>query len=265
MQNTEQRKQGTDNIMEIFSEQFNSRHFLSRIDVRIKLIVIIASLAMVISGTGTQFPLIIAGLCLLACVGIKVPPRLLLLRMAEPLLIACVVLLLKLFYSGNDPLFSFSLIGLEVTGHRDGLYEGIRIVSRILGGVSLIMLLGFSTPFAELMAGLAWMKVPRSFIEIMMFAYRYVFVFIEDGVTIYQAQKNRLGYAGIRRGLKSIGTLAGSLVIRSFDQSHKTAEAMTQRGYTGAMPLLSTRPLRAGEMLIGVICIFVIGALWMIP
>lgn len=251
--------------MQIFSEQFNRGHFLSRIDVRVKLIVISACLIMVISGTGILFPLIIAGVCLLICFGMKVPPRLLLLRMAEPLFIACMVLLLKLFFSGEDELFSFSILSLEITGYRDGLYEGIRIVSRVSGGVSLIVLLGFSTPFAELMAGLAWMKAPRSFIEIMMFAYRYVFVFIEDGVTIYQAQKNRLGYAGISRGLRSFGTLAGALVIRSFDQSHKTAEAMTQRGYTGEMPVLRTRPLRAYEITFALLCIAVIGALWMIP
>lgn len=251
--------------MKLFSEQLNKVHFLSGIDVRVKLVIIIMTLLMVISCTGILFPIVIAGSCLLICIGIKVPPRLLFLRMAEPLFIASVVLLLKFFFSGEHELFSLSFIGLEITGYSDGLYEGIRIVSRIMGGCSLIVLLGFSTSFVNLMSGLAWMRVPRSFIEIMMFAYRYIFVFIEDGVTIYEAQRNRLGYTDIRRGLKSFGTLAGALVIRSFDQSNKISEAMTQRGYTGEIPVLKTRSLKIYEMIFALLFIVVIGALWMIP
>ncbi|MDP3297633.1 MAG: cobalt ECF transporter T component CbiQ [Thermodesulfovibrionia bacterium] len=255
--------------MEIFSEHFNKDNFLSKIDVKVKLLVVLSLLVMVLSCTKIFFPILIAMGCFLLCLKMKIAPRVLLLRMAQPLFFALVILLLKLFFSGKDTMFSISLPTsdfslLTLTGHRDGLIEGLKITSRILGGVSLVMAFGFATPFAEILAGLSWLRLPKQFIEITMFAYRYIFMFLEDAHTIYNAQKNRLGYSGMRKGMKSFGTLAGSLVIRGFDQSQKTSEAMIQRGYTGDMPMIDGRPLRFGEVFFAAIFVFFAGAVWMI-
>jgi cobalt/nickel transport system permease protein len=250
--------------MEIFSESFHKNNVLVKVDARIKVVVTFALLFMVLSYKGVMFPLIMAGAAFLICAIMRVPLRILTLRMAQPMFIASVVLLLKLFFTGNQELFSVNLLGLDLAGHRDGLMEGLIITSRIMGGVSLIIALGFATPFIEFMAALSWLRIPKIFIEIMMFAYRYLFVFLDDANTIYSAQKNRLGYAGIRKGLHSFGVLTGSLVLRGFEQSQKTADAMMQRGYTGDMPLLKGRPLRSSEIVTAVLVVIAGGAVWLI-
>jgi cobalt/nickel transport system permease protein len=250
--------------MEIFSESFHKNNVLVKVDARIKVVVTFALLFMVLSYKGVMFPLIMAGAAFLICAIMRVPLRILTLRMAQPVFIASVILLLKLFFSGNQELFSVNLLGLDLAGHRDGLMEGLIITSRIMGGVSLIIALGFATPFIEFMAALSWLRIPKIFIEIMMFAYRYLFVFLDDANTIYSAQKNRLGYSGIRKGLHSFGVLTGSLVLRGFEQSQKTADAMMQRGYTGDMPLLKGRPLRSFEIVTAVLIVIAGGAVWLI-
>ncbi len=249
---------------ECFSEHFSKRHFLSGIDARTKLLVTLALLLMVLSYKGIFFPLLVSCGTFMLCAKMRIPVKMLFLRMAQPLLIASVVLLIKFLFTGDDVMFSLNFMGLKLSGHRDGLMEGLRITSRIMGGVSLVIALGFATPFIEFVAALSWLRVPRPFIEIMMFAYRYLFVFLEDAKTIYSAQKNRLGYTGIRRGLNSFGVLTGSLVLRGFEQSQKTADAMIQRGYTGDMPLLKSQPLRAGELAAAFIVVLAGGAVWMI-
>lgn len=252
-----------------FSEHFSKRHFLSSIDARVKLLIALALLLMVLTYKGTMFPLIIAAVSIMFCLKMRIPLKVLAFRLAQPLLLALVVLLLKFFFSGNDTMFiisfpssNFSLFTL--TGHRDGLTEGLLITARILGGVSLLAAVGFATPFIEFMAALSWLKVPKPFIEIMMFTYRYLFVFLEDATTIYSAQKNRLGYTGIKKGLNSFGVLTGSLVLRGLEQSQKTADAMSQRGYTGDMPLLKGKPLRAIELAAASLIVAFGGAVWMI-
>ncbi len=249
--------------MKIFSEHFNTVNLLTKVDARVKLLVVIAILAMVISCKGILFPLFIAAGCFIVCLMMRVPPRVILIRIAEPLFIAGLVLLLKLFFTGSEAMFSFNIFGLELTGHRDGLIDGARIAGRIIGGISLIAVMGFSTPFTELMAGLSWFRVPKGFIEIMMFAYRYIFMFFDDAHTIYNSQRNRLGYSSVRKGLRSFGTLTGSLVIRGLDQTQKTAEAMTQRGYTGDLPMLNARPFKVSEVLLAMVFIIVAGSIWM--
>jgi cobalt/nickel transport system permease protein len=254
--------------MKLFSEHFNTENFLSTVDARVKLIVALALLAMVLSHKGIIFPLIIAVVSFTLCLRMRIPLRILMFRLAQPLFLALVILLLKFFFSGKEmlcvislPTSTFSL--LTLIGYKDGLMEGLLIAVRILGGVMLLAAVGFATPFIEFMAALSWLRVPKPFIEVMMFAYRYLFVFLEDATTIYSAQKNRLGYTGIKKGLNSFGVLTGSLVLRGFEQSQKTADAMEQRGYTGDMPLLKGKPLRAVELVGAVLVVIFGGVAWM--
>ncbi|WP_298271499.1 cobalt ECF transporter T component CbiQ [Geobacter sp.] len=237
-------------------------HFLAGVDPRVKLVSALALLVLVMSSRGGAFPLTVAGLSLGLCLWMGVPPRLFFVRFAEPIFIAAMVIVLKLLFSGHEALFAFSCFGLEIVGHRDGLAAGVAIASRIAGAVSVVAAVGFATPFTDLMAALSWLRVPRGFIEVALFAWRYLFVLFDDAQVVYAAQKNRLGYAGLRRGLRSFGTLAGALVIKAFDNSQTVTTAMVQRGYDGTLPLLRHRPLRAGEVAGSVALVAVMGLLW---
>lgn len=250
--------------MELFSEHFKKDNILLRVDARVKILVALTVLIMVLSYRGVTLPLLVTLFCLSLCIKMRIPLKVFILRFSEPLFIAFVVLLLKLFFSGEDVLFSVNLMGLGIVGHKDGLMDGLNIVGRILGAVSVVAVLGFSTPFAELMAGLSWLKIPGSFIEILMFAYRYIFVLSEDAMVIYNAQKNRLGYSNIRRGLSSFGTLAGSLTLKAFENSQNTAVAMVQRGYDGNMPMLKHKPFRVSEIMTSLLFVIVMGIVWKI-
>jgi cobalt/nickel transport system permease protein len=248
--------------MEMLSGQIKKEHVLSRIDARVKILVALALLAMVLSYRGFIFPLVMAILCFFLCLTIRVPLRVFILRFSEPLFITAVVLFLKIFFSGKEALFSLHIMGFDIVGHRDGLAEGLLIGSRILGAVSIVALVGFSTPFTEFMAGLSWLRVPKGFIEILMFAYRYIFVLLDDATVIYSAQKNRLGYSTMRRGLNSFGVLAGSLTLKAFDHSHNTTVAMVQRGYDGNMPLLKHKSFKLYEVTVSIIFMAGMGLLW---
>lgn len=234
--------------MELFSEYFKKDNLLARIDARVKLFVIMVVLMMVLSYRGLAFPLFVTLLCLFLCGRMKIPLKVMALRFAEPAIIASIVVLLKLFSPG----------------HKHGLLDGLRIASRIFGGISLIIILGFSTPFTEFMAGLRWFKVPKGFIEILMFAYRYIFMLLDDARVIYNAQKNRLGFSNISRGLKSFGIMSASLILKAFQQSQNTTLAMIQRGYTGDTPIATQRPFKKNEIAAAILIIAVMGVLWKI-
>src|SRR6185369_3140850 len=200
-------------------QSFDATHLVSRLDPRVKLLSALALLVMVISCRGIAFPLLVCLLCLALCLSLGVSARTFALRFSEPAFIAVTVVVLKLFCAGQIPLFALHVGGFELVGHRDGLMEGVRIASRIAGGVSLLAVVGFSTPFTELMAALCWLRVPQVLIDVALFAWRYLFLLLEEAQVVYHAQRNRLGYVGYRRGLRSFGTLAGVLVIKAFDNS----------------------------------------------
>ncbi len=235
---------------------------LSRIDPRVKLLCAMGLLLMVISGKGFAFPLATAALCIAVCLVTGTRVRSLAFRFAEPLFIMTMLVLLKLFFTGRYPLFSITVLGMDITGYRDGLLDGLLIASRIIGAVAVVNALAFATPFTELMAALSWLRVPQCFIEIALFAWRYLFLIFDDARVIYGAQKNRLGYSGYRRGLRSFGALAGSLVIKAFDNSRNVTTAMVQRGYDGSMPMLRHKPFRTTEVAASLTFIIFMGLLW---
>lgn len=250
--------------MEIFSEYFKKEHRLTAIDARIKLLCAVGLLIMILSYKGFAFPLLVASLCFLLCLYMRIPFRVFLLRFSEPLFVAMMVVLIKFFFSGQEELFSADIFGFTISGYKDGLISGALIAARITGAVSVVAVLGFATSFTDLMAGLSWFRVPRGFVEILMFAYRYIFVLMEEALVIYNAQRNRLGYSGIRRGVNSFGTLAGALTIRAFEHSQNTTIAMVQRGYDGTIPALQHRPFRISEVLYSVLFLIALGVMWKI-
>jgi cobalt/nickel transport system permease protein len=250
--------------MHLFSESCQTGHPVSRIDARVKLISALAVLAMVISYKGFFFPLLVLGCCLAGCLYIRVPLRRFFLRFSEPLFIGVVLVLLKFLFTGNEILFSVRLAGIHITGHSDGLRDGLLIACRMMGAVSVVAMLGFSTPFTGIVAALAWLRVPKGLIEIAMFAYRYIFMLFEDAMVIYSAQKNRLGYSTIRRGVNSFGVLAGSLTLKAFEHSQSTTVAMVQRGYDGTMPVLRHKPFRISEIITSLFIIVIMGVVWKI-
>jgi cobalt/nickel transport system permease protein len=250
--------------MHHFIRQTECGHLLSRVDPRIKLLGALALLVMVISAGGVTFPLATGALCVVLCLSMGIRLKSVALRFAEPAFIIVMVILLKLLFSGHSQLFTFSIFGFDITGYREGLREGLLIASRITGAVAVVTALGFVTPFTELMAAFAWLKVPGTFIEIALFAWRYLFLLSDDARTIYDAQKNRLGYAGYRQGLRSFGTLTGSLIIKAFDSSRNVTTAMVQRGYDGNMPTLKHKPFRMAEVILSIAFLALMGVFWKI-
>lgn len=233
-------------------------HVLTRLDPRLKLLSAAALLVLVLTCRNALFPLIVASTCLGLSLSAGTPLRILLRRLAQPLFIAAVVMLLKAF-TGSEPVVSTSF---PVAIHADGLRMGGEIAARIAGAVSVVILVGSTTPFTELMGALAWFRIPRGLVEVSLFAWRYLFLLFDDAMVIYHAQKNRLGYAGYRRGLRSFGALAGALVIKAFDNSQTITTAMIQRGYDGQMPFVRQKPLRMIEVAASLLVVTAMGIVW---
>ena len=119
---------------------------LSQVDARVKLGVSLFVLAMVLSYKGLVFPLLILGISLCLCIRMKIPFKVFLLRFSEPVFIASVVILLKFLFSGQEAMFSIKMWGITITGHKDGLMDGLQIGSRILGARLYCRFIGFFYP-----------------------------------------------------------------------------------------------------------------------
>jgi cobalt/nickel transport system permease protein len=207
--------------------------FAQRVDSRAKIVFCLVCLTLVVASSGLLVPLIagVLGLALTLSSGVR--PRSVALRMSEPLFFAFILALFQAFITGGAPVWGITVLGHNMPVSLAGLHKGTLILARVFGGAGVVLFLSMTTPAHRLLSAAAHLKFPRGLVELSLFAYRYVFVLMEDALTVYQAQRGRLGYSGFGRGLKSLGVLAGSVFLRAYAQAEATGQAMSMRGYTG--------------------------------
>ncbi|MFH1003718.1 MAG: cobalt ECF transporter T component CbiQ [Chloroflexota bacterium] len=221
----------------VFSEVWAQRpNGVTSLDARLKIAFTAIALVINLLSPSIYTPIAIAAFCLVTLLAIRVPPGLLRLRLAMPLVMAAVVLITQIFFYGATPLFTIPVWGWQLVGYAEGLAHGVLIMGRVVAGVSLVLFLSLSTPANQLLLAAGWFRVPRTFTELALLVYRYIFVLIEEAAAIRAAQRVRLGYRDWRQGMRSLSTLGGSLIFRAYDRAERVFAAMSARGYTGAMP-----------------------------
>jgi cobalt/nickel transport system permease protein len=224
-------------MFDLFSDIFTYRdNALTRIDPRVKLTLALAALIAVVTAGQIALPLAVFAFCLGCIAALRIPARLVAARLAAPLMIVAVLVVLQAFATGTTPLFSFTLGGWTLTAKAEGLRQGALIGARVLGAVSAVFLLSVVTPAHRIFQALRWFRVSRDWLEIAVLMYRYIFVLMDRVTDLAAAQRLRLGYTARGRAIASFAALAGATVVHSFEQAGRTHDAMRLRGYKGTIP-----------------------------
>jgi cobalt/nickel transport system permease protein len=189
-------------------------------------------LILVCASLGKAPALAAAGLGALVLITLSRLPLLFVLRMLKaPLVLLALMLPLLVLTAGGQALWSWRFLHL----YRNGLILAARIAAKSLTVV--LLFIGF---FATVRLNTAFqtlerLKVPSTLLAILLFTYRYIYLYLEDMRKLLSAARLR-GY-NLQRGLRHIGTSSGILVtllLRSYEQSERVAAAMRLRGFDGS-------------------------------
>ena len=235
--------------------QGERRRLLVALDGRVKLALMLLALGFNLTAGGFRFPLTLVVLSLLAITASGVRLRSFLRRMAVPGMLAIVAFATQLFwYPEGDVAGTLSLLGHEVVLRHGALARGVELGSRILGGMSVLLFFSLTTPLPELMRAAHFFRCPSVLVELALIMYRYIFLMFEEAARIRAAQKSRLGYVTFRNSLRSISTLGGMLILRSYDRAERSFAAMRCRGYRGVLTAVVPGRLKGHDwgMLVGV-------------
>lgn len=129
--------------------------------------------------------------------------------------------------------------------------EGVNIASLIsLKAVSAVMLI-FPTvgtmEFSTTIRALNGLRFPNQLVQMVMFTYRYIFLFLDEAHRMSLAMASR----GFERGtnlhtLRTVGTQIGMLFVKSYERTERVYWAMVSRGYDGELRILDD--FRIGKM-----------------
>ncbi|OGP83160.1 MAG: cobalt ECF transporter T component CbiQ [Deltaproteobacteria bacterium RBG_16_58_17] len=248
-------------MFDLFSDIFTYRdNALTRIDPRVKLVVAFAALIAVVTAEMVILPLFVLGICLATVAALRIPAKLVVARLAAPLSIVAVLVVIQTFVTGTTPLFTVTLAGWQFTAKAEGLRQGTLLGAHVLGAVSVVFLLSVVTPAHRIFQALRWFKISRNWLEVAILMYRYIFVLMDRVADLAAAQKLRLGYTARGRAMRSFTTLAGATIIHSLEQSQRTHDAMRLRGYRGTMPFGPLPAVSGRDRRILALCLIAIAA-----
>jgi len=139
------------------------------------------------------------------------------------------------FLRGGDVVWSGGVFGvtLRVTDH------GLRVAANVIGRavVSLVALITLAsvTPMEQLLGALRRLRAPALLVMLAGFAYRYIFVLVDEALRLKMARDSRaFGRRGMFWHARSLGRMVGSLFVRSFERAERVYAAMLARGYDGS-------------------------------
>lgn len=235
---------------------------LSRLDPRWKLVgILIAIICVTALRTPQAAALALAGSLLLAWLG-RLPRRWCLVRLGTMMLmVAPFMLLLPLLPDGDGPRWQLGPLSVSVRGVQAALALGLKTSSIVL----LVLVLLGTAPLADTLKAAQSLRLPGLLIQLAMLTYRYIFVLA--------AELNRLRVAVRVRGYRNranlhsyrtVGNLAGTLLVRGYEQGERVGQAMRCRGFDGqfrSLHTFQTQPADVAAFLIvaGVAILLVLG------
>jgi cobalt/nickel transport system permease protein len=177
---------------------------------------------------------------------------------------ACFVLVAVLALAARLPLWALLLRGLVVVPFVGGIAllnlwggdagrAGLILLRAYLSAYTVVLVLA-TTPFPKLLAGLESLGVPRFFLMVLQFLYRYLFVLYEQAQNMRRARACR---AARPRGQQMRKSAAGAIAVL-FARSHGRAEgihrAMLARGFDGHFRLLEIPRFAGRDWLFVSVC-----------
>lgn len=159
----------------------------------------------------------------------KLPIAFLLSRLRYPGFFLLALVLLLPFSVGSTVLVQIGFIALR----QEGLQALVLIATRFICILTIGLVLFGTAPFATHVKAARSLGLPAILADMTLLSYRYIEQLGEDLATMQRAMRlrgfraNRLS----RRNLKVLASLAGTLLVRSYEQSEQIYKAMILRGY----------------------------------
>jgi len=160
------------------------------------------------------------------------------------------------------PFVGFVAIGLPFLGGTGGsynfgffkiTYSAFLIFLNLLVKSWLCVLamitLTSTTTFSKLLNGFQRLKVPKVFVMILSFMYRYIFVLGGELAQMRRARDARTFNPSWTQSVKTAGCMIGTLFIRSYEKGERIYTAMRSRGFNGEIRLIHEFKARRADIL----------------
>jgi cobalt/nickel transport system permease protein len=139
------------------------------------------------------------------------------------------------------PFIGMASLSLALTSGQDA---AVLLFMRSSASVLLLLFVGSTTPFFDLLRGLQQLRIPQTYIVLLFFLYRYIFVIWNELDRMDRARMARgfVKQGSLRDGrmVRGITGTAGMVLVRSYERGKRSYRGLLARGYTGEIRTLDT-------------------------
>lgn len=133
------------------------------------------------------------------------------------------------FLAGNTVIFRLGPLTLR----QEGILALILVATRFVSIITIGLVLFGTAPFLTTIKAMRSLGLASVLADMTFLTYRYIYEFGDRLATMQTAMRLR-GFQGnrlSRRNLRLLASLAGTLLVRSYEQSERVYKAMILRGY----------------------------------
>jgi len=213
--------------MRILDDLARKETVIHKVHPLVKLLTTVSYLMVVVSfgkyDISGLLPLLIYPSMIFALAELPLKPIFMRVLLVSPLIIGIGIL---------NPFFDHQIFlvgGIEISR---GWVTFLSLLIRSVLTVTAALLLIATTGMDRLGGALRMLKIPRIFVLQLLLTYRYISVLMEEVARSLRAYSLRAPkQKGVHRS--AWGSLAGQLILRTFDRAQRIYEAMCLRGFTG--------------------------------
>lgn len=130
------------------------------------------------------------------------------------------------FMSGQTILWQLGPLAVR----QEGCLDFLLIASKFICILTVSFVIFGTTPFLTTVKAMRSLGLPFILADMTLFAYRYLFEIGKDLKTMQTSMKLR-GFRSSPRKMATLAALAGTILVRSYEQSDRVYKAMILRGY----------------------------------
>jgi len=144
-----------------------------------------------------------------------------------------------------------------------GLTVGLVLAGKALAIVSLMLVLLATAPLDATLKAARSLGVPGLLVQLALLTYRYLFLLADELARLRIALRVR-GYRNraSRHSYRTVGHVAGTLLVRGYERAERVGQAMRCRGFDGRFRTLTRFHTRPADLLAFLVLVLAAAGIW---
>jgi cobalt/nickel transport system permease protein len=147
-----------------------------------------------------------------------------------------------------------TIMHLGSIGISGGIISFVSILLRFSLTVGAMLVLIATAGFNSVCMAMVKLGMPKIFAVQLLMLYRYIFVFVDEGLRMFQARTLR-SFQKRAMSIKTFSYIIGQMLLRTIDRAQRIHLAMLCRGFDGTIRIRQSLKITTSDITVLILCL----------